>query len=92
MQIAILQNAQTLINKESLAQGATLMADVPHYLNNNFNDEIVFSQPWDFGAAIALATNNQIKAGPVIDSSRGEMRQLRLENSIVMAQNFPDLP
>lgn len=88
MQMAIVQNAQILINKESLVPGATLMADVPHYLINNFNDEIVFSQPWDFGAAIALATNNQIKAGPVIDSTRGEMRQLRLENAIVMAQNF----
>lgn len=88
LQMKILKNAQQLIEKHAVPAGSTLMADVPHFLVNNFNDEIVFSQPWDFGAAISLTTKNQIKAGPVIDSTRRETRQLRLENNLVFAQNF----
>lgn len=88
LQMSIIENAQALLRKQNVPPGSTLMADVPHYLEPNFNDEIVFSQPWDFGAAIALVTQNQIEAGPVIDSSRKELRQLRLEKNVVLAQNF----
>lgn len=88
MQQHIIQDAKSLILTRSLPNGAILMGDVPHYLHKNYNDEIVFSQPWDFGAAMAIATQNQIQQGPVIDSTRQELRQLRLENGIVLAQNF----
>jgi hypothetical protein len=88
MQLHILDDVNSLISHYSLPKNATVMGDVPHYLANNYNDEIVFSQPWDFGAALAISNKNQIKPGPVIDSSRGELRQLRIENGAVMAQNF----
>ena len=88
LQLYILEQANHLIAQNKVPSGATIMADVPHYLNPNFNHEIVFSQPWDFGAALAITNQNNIKAGPVIDSSRGELRQLRLQNGHVFAENF----
>jgi len=88
LQILILQDANRLISKNALEAGATVLGDVPHYLANNYNNEIVFSQPWDFGAALAITNANRIKAGPVIDSSRQELRQLKLFENVVMAQNF----
>jgi hypothetical protein len=88
MQLAIIDNANQLIGQKNLEAKATILGDVPHYLPNNYNDEIVFSQPWDFGAALAITNSNQILPGPVIDSSRGELRNLQIKNNIVTAQNF----
>ena len=92
LQLSILDDAHSLIQAQQLPLGAVVMGDVPHYLTPNFNDEIVFSQPWDFGAALAIRTNGAIQAGPVIDSRRAELRELRLESNQVLAQNFPGAP
>lgn len=88
MQLSIIADANQLIAQNVISPKASILGDIPHYLPNNYNDEIVFSQPWDFGSALAITNSNQILPGPVIDSSRGELRQLKLENGIVTAQNF----
>ena len=88
LQLSIIADANQLLSQEALEPKAIVLGDVPHYLPNNYNDEIVFSQPWDFGSALAITNSKQILPGPVIDSSRGELRQLKLENNIVTAQNF----
>jgi hypothetical protein len=88
LQLHIIEDAHALIKAQQLPAGAVVMGDVPHYLTPNFNDEIVFSQPWDFGAALAILTNGAIEPGPVIDSRRAELRSLRIENDRVLAQNF----
>jgi hypothetical protein len=88
LQLQIVQDANRLIREQGLPPKSVVMGDVPHYLEPNYNQEIVFSQPWDFGAALAITNANQIAPGPVIDSARGQMRQLRLENDQVVALNF----
>ena len=88
LQLQIVQDANRLIQEQGLPPKSVVMGDVPHYLEPNYNQEIVFSQPWDFGAALAITNANQIAPGPVIDSVRGQMRQLRLENDRVVALNF----
>jgi hypothetical protein len=88
LQLQIVQDANRLIQEQGLPPKSVVMGDVPHYLEPNYNQEIVFSQPWDFGAALAITNSNQIAPGPVIDSVRGKMRQLRLENDQVVALNF----
>jgi hypothetical protein len=88
MQLQIIQDANQLIRAQGLPHKSVVMGDVPHYLEPSYNQEIVFSQPWDFGAALAITNTNQIAQGPVIDSVRGQLRQLRLENNQVVALNF----
>jgi hypothetical protein len=88
MQLQILQDANQLIRKQGVPAKSVVMGDVPHYLEPNYNQEIVFSQPWDFGAALAITNANQITPGPVIDSARGQMRLLRIENDQIVALNF----
>lgn len=88
MQLQIVHDANRLIREQKLPPKSVVMGDVPHYLEPSYNQEIVFSQPWDFGAALAITNANQIAQGPVIDSARGELRQLRLENNQVVALNF----
>jgi hypothetical protein len=92
MQLTILNDVNQLIASEKPQDGSVILGDVPHYLSNNYNNEIVFSQPWDFGAAIALSNNNRYIAGPVIDSSYGRWNQLHLKDDIVHAQNFIGAP
>jgi hypothetical protein len=88
MQLQIIQDANELIRAQGLPPKSVVMGDVPHYLEPNYNQEIVFSQPWDFGAALAITNANQIAQGPVIDSARGQLRLLRMENDQVVALNF----
>lgn len=92
MQLTILNDVNQLIASEKPQDGSVILGDVPHYLPNNYNNEIVFSQPWDFGAAIALSNDNRYIAGPVIDSSYGRWNQLYLKDGIVHAQNFIGAP
>jgi hypothetical protein len=92
MQLTILNDVNQLIASEKPQDGSVILGDVPHYLANNYNNEIVFSQPWDFGAAIALSNNNRYIAGPVIDSSYDQWNQLHLKDDIVHAQNFIGAP
>jgi hypothetical protein len=92
MQLTILNDVNQLIASEKPQDGSVILGDVPHYLPNNYNNEIVFSQPWDFGAAIALSNDNRYIAGPVIDSSYGRWNQLHIKNDVVHAQNFIGAP
>jgi hypothetical protein len=92
MQLTILNDVNQLIASEKPQDGSVILGDVPHYLANNYNNEIVFSQPWDFGAAIALTNKNRFVAGPVIDSSRARWNQLHINQGIVLAQNFIGAP
>ena len=88
MQLLIVEDANRLIHEQGLPPNSVVMGDVPHYLEPNYNQEIVFSQPWDFGAALAITNANQITPGPVIDSARGQLRLLRMENGQIVALNF----
>jgi hypothetical protein len=92
MQMDIIQDANRQISALNPPNGTVILGDVPYYLPNNYNNEIVFSQPWDFGSAIALTNQNRFVAGPVIDSSRGRWNQLHINNGIVHAQNFSGVP
>jgi hypothetical protein len=88
MQLQIIDDANQLIRAQGVPSKSIVMGDVPHYLVPSYNQEIVFSQPWDFGAALAITNANQIAPGPVIDSARGQLRLLRMENGQVVALNF----
>lgn len=92
MQLAIINDVNQLIASKKPQDSSVILGDVPYYLPNNYNNEIIFSQPWDFGAAIALSNNNRYIAGPVIDSSYGRWNQLHLQDGIVYAQNFIGAP
>ena len=88
MQLNILKDAAQLIKLKKVPENATILGDVPHYLPKNYNNEIVFSQPWDFGAALSITLPVRINPGPVIDSSRQELRQLNFHKGTVVAENF----
>ena len=71
-----------------MPQDAALIGNVPKFLNPNFNDELVFSQPWDFPAALAILSNNNIRSGAVLDSRRGDFRKIQFINNQVRLENW----
>lgn len=84
LQTSILEDALGKINSASVPPGATIIGNVPGYLPNNFNNEIVFTQPWDFGAALSLYTNKKVAGGAVLDTrSSNFSKPLQLSNGVL---------
>jgi len=84
LQTSILEDILGKINLASVPPGATIIGNVPGYLPNNFNNEIVFTQPWDFGAAISLYTNKKIAGGAVLDTRASNFsKPLQLSDGVL---------
>lgn len=84
LQTTILKDALADIETAQVPSGATVIGNVPGYLPNNFNNEIVFTQPWDFGAALSLYTNKKIAGGAVLDTRASNFsKPIELSNDIL---------
>jgi hypothetical protein len=77
MQKAIIADATELIEKKSI-KNALILGNVPTYVKKNFNNEIVFGAPWDFGAALGISMPNNGIGGAVIDTRNGQFHQLEV--------------
>lgn len=84
LQTSILEDILGKINSANVPPEATIVGNVPGYLPNNFNNEIVFTQPWDFGAALSLYTNRKIAGGAVLDTRASNFsKPLQLSNGVL---------
>ena len=83
LQMIIVKDAINLIKQNQAPKNAIVIGDVPKFLNPNYNDEIVFSQPWDFGAALAIFTQSHVKDGAVIDSKRNDFSKLIIADQTI---------
>jgi len=82
LQLLILQDALTLIQKQAIGPNASILANVPRYTPNNYNRELVYSQSWDFPAALVLYAQDQVRGGIVVDSRGKDLQNLRIEGEI----------
>jgi len=80
-QVIIIGDVLELIDRENISNNIVVIGDVPKFLTPNYNDEIIFSQPWDFGGALALFTNRKVKDGAVIDSKRQDFNRLLINGN-----------
>ena len=83
LQMIIVEDAMNQIKQNQVPPNAIVIGDVPQFLNPNYNDEIVFSQPWDFGAALSIFTQGRIKDGAVIDSKRNIFNKLAISDQTI---------
>jgi len=83
LQMTIVEDALKQIKNNQVPSNAIVIGDVPKFINPNYNDEIVFSQPWDFGAALAIFTHSHIKDGAVIDSKRKDFSKLVISDQTI---------
>lgn len=88
LQTRIIGDVSQLVLSNNISAPAVIIGNVPKYLESNYNDEIVFSQPWDFGAALALNTNNVVVDGFPIDSRNNDLRFINASSDFVSAQNW----
>ena len=80
-QMIIISDVLDLIDRENSPNNIVVIGDVPKFLTPNYNDEIIFSQPWDFGGALALFSNGKVKDGAVLDSKRQDFNRLLIKNN-----------
>lgn len=88
MQQIIIADVLQQIKKQSISGPITVVGDVPQYLSNSFNREIVFSAPWDFGFALRIYSRGQVTGGAVIDSARGLFHDLKLQGDEILLDGF----
>ena len=88
----ILSQALRLIEEKKVPQNAFILGNVPKYLEHNFNNEIIFSQPWDFGMALSIYTQNLIQGGAVIDARKGDFRNLKMNQGKLILDNYWQAP
>jgi hypothetical protein len=80
-QMIIISDVLNLIERENTSNKMVVIGDVPKFLIPNYNDEIIFSQPWDFGGALALFSNGKVRDGAVIDTKRQDFNRLLIKNN-----------
>jgi hypothetical protein len=88
MQQTIIADVLLQIKKQSIQGPIAVVGDVPQYLPNTFNQEIVFSAPWDFGFALRIYSRGQVTGGAVIDSARGLFHDLKLQGDEILLDGF----
>lgn len=81
LQMQIIEDISGLTKSNKLGLNPTLIANVPRFLPNNYNRELVFSQSWDLPAALTLNIENPFLSGVVIDSRLGNLQGLRIDKS-----------
>lgn len=88
LQKKIINDVISLIKEQSITQNLTVIGNVPQYLEKDFNQEVVFSAPWDFGFALRIYSRGQVTGGAVIDSARGLFHDLKFENNEILLDGF----
>jgi hypothetical protein len=88
LQQKIIADVITLIKDQSITQNLSVLGDVPQYLDKNFNQEVVFSAPWDFGFALRIYSRGQVTGGAMLDTSRGLYHDLQLDGDGILVDQF----
>ena len=83
LQLQIIDDISSLSKYKKLGLNPTLIANVPRFVPNNYNRELVFSQSWDLPAALTINTKNPFITGVVIDSRIGDLQGLRVDGTRV---------
>jgi hypothetical protein len=87
LQMYILKDIDSLIQKNNIGNDASIIFDVPQYTPNNYNRELVFSQSWDLPVALIIATGKRIHSGVVIDSRIKNIQGLHIQNEYVLVND-----
>lgn len=80
LQMHILMDIDRLIQANNIGSNASFIFDVPQYIPNNYNRELVFSQSWDLPVALTIAKGHKIQSGVVIDSRTRNLQGLRIQD------------
>ena len=88
LQQKIIGDVITLMKEQSITQPLAVLGDVPQYLDKNFNQEVVFSAPWDFGFALRIYSRGQVTGGAMLDTSHGLYHDLQLDGDGILVDKF----
>lgn len=80
LQMRLVHDALQLLSAENVPKGALVIGNVPAYLEKNYNNELVFDTPWDFGPALKIFSDSKVDGGFVVDAKNGNFHNLRISN------------
>ena len=78
IQMYLVQDALQLLSEKNVSPGVTVIGNVPAYLEKNYNNELIFDTPWDFGSALRIFSKSQVNGGFVIDARNGNFHNLQI--------------
>ena len=76
----LVHDALQLLSAENVPKGALVIGNVPAYLEKNYNNELVFDTPWDFGPALKIFSDSKVDGGFVVDAKNGNFHNLKIAN------------
>jgi hypothetical protein len=88
VQNEIIQDAKLRIYNQYIPTGSVIIGDIPQFLPKNFNGEIIFSVPWDFGSALILETNHHIKDGAVFDTIGKNYHNFKIDGGKILLDGY----
>lgn len=88
LQQRIIENVMNLVRVNNIKTPINIIGDVPQYLDSNFNNEVVFSAPWDFGYALYIYSDGLISGGAPIDVGRELFHSIQLNGAGVILDDF----
>jgi hypothetical protein len=78
LQMYLVHDALQLLSREDVSPGALVIGNVPAYLEKNYNNELVFDTPWDFGSALRIFSNSKVDGGFVVDAKNKNFHNLKI--------------
>jgi len=63
LQERVLRRLVAMADRQHVPPGSVVLGQVPAALDENYNDECVFTRPWDFGSAAYLASGGRFCDG-----------------------------
>jgi len=88
IQKIIINDVLDQLNTQVTQPNLIVFGDVPKSLNLNYNDEIIFSQSWDFGDALRIYNPLLIAGGAVIDSRKKDFHNLQFTDKYILLDGW----
>ncbi len=76
------------VHAKDFQLGQVVIGDVPLLVKANYNNEIVFSQPWDFGDALSLKSNSFIRGGAVVNKDKDRNHNIKVSDDELLLDGW----
>lgn len=87
-QMHIIEDVLSLSKTHQVKSNAFVIANVPSVLSNNFNNELIFNESWDFPAALRVLSNRFILGGVILDAKHSKFHRLKVEDNVLYAEGY----
>lgn len=92
LQKKILANFVQVKEEKHLSAGTVILGNVPLYTRNNLINAEVFSQPWDFGAALLITTGGKVREGAPFTAKKVTDGEIVVKGEKIILDGWWEMP